>query len=68
ICPAERITSLLETVPTALRPPDCLADICCPATLTDRSRTNRSLAVQRVSDQAIDHVVSFLKQHLPRLA
>ncbi|MFM7641295.1 MAG: dienelactone hydrolase family protein [Cyanobium sp.] len=68
ICPAERITSLLETVPTAIRPPDFLADIRSHATLTDRYRTNKSLDVQRVSDQAIDHVVGFLRQHLPRQA
>lgn len=64
ICPAERITSLLEAVPSAISPPPFLADICSHATLTDRYRKGKSAAIQQVSDQAIVHVMAFLMQHL----
>lgn len=64
ICPAERIESLLATIPNAIQPPDFLATTSSHATLTDLYRREKPAATQQVSDQAIELVISFLRQHL----
>ncbi|MEM9365095.1 MAG: dienelactone hydrolase family protein [Planctomycetota bacterium] len=68
ICPAERLPSISRQIPTANGPPDPLEDklkdkVSHP-TLTDFFREGTKTDIQSVSDQAINHVISFLSEHL----
>lgn len=70
ICPAQRLPSISRQIPTAKEPPDSLEgklkDKASHPTLTDRFREETKPEIQSVSEQAIDHVISFLSRHLKK--
>lgn len=64
ICPAKRIHSITEQLPSAEEPPEFLNDIQSHPTLTDFFRKKNGKGIVSASDQAINYTISFLEKHL----